>query len=174
MPAVGQLFGTQYGFDDYARSVHVSGPTNVAMQTINNGVAFRFMAPDTRDVKSVYIQWASIASAGTVTVSIQTINAATGKPSGSLYDANATKTFTPVAGWQNVQFASLPTTGLTAGAEYAIVVVTASTGTTHSLRAYVTGSYSNPAITLQTTDGSTFTETANAIPIATIVFEDDA
>lgn len=95
-----------------AAAMAASGVVSYAMPTLNNGFSGRFMAYDTRDIKSVYVNFSSVSAPGTVELRIETIDNTTGKPSGTLYDANATKSFTPAAGWNTVTFDTLPTTGL--------------------------------------------------------------
>lgn len=146
-----------------------------AMAALNTGWAARFTAIDTRDVKTVYVHWNSVSSPGEVTVRIETIDATTGKPSGTLYDANASLAFTPTAGWQALTFASIPTTGLTAGSEYAIVLLTTTGGTTQTLSRSVP-SPCYPSITLTASDGTTrsnFAEVNTHRPICTLIMDDD-
>lgn len=152
------------------------GSTTHAMAGLNAGWCARVTAPDTRDVKSVWLNFSSVSSPGTMRLRIETIDAATGKPSGTLYDPAATVDFTPAAGWNNMTFATLPTTGLVAGNEYAIVLLTTVAGTTMTLRSYTSnGSY--PTIVLHAADGTTrtnFAEVASGQPTLTVVFEDDS
>lgn len=147
-----------------------------AMPTINNCVSFRFQAPDTRDIKTVYVNWASITAAGTVQVRIETD--ASGKPSGTLYDANASVNITPTAGWQAATFATPPSTNLVAGNIYHVVLITTGTGTTHNLRVSypIAGGGYYPLNALTATDGSTRTnlvEVTNTVPVCTIVYSDN-
>src|SRR5262249_33821229 len=158
MAASGRFNRFTWGFDEILREWGVSiapGATTFAMANLNTGYCARFMANDARDVASVWINWSTVSSPGTVQVRIETIDATTGKPSASLYDATATVNITPSAGWQQATFASLPTTGLTAGTEYALVLLTTVAGTTQTLRAYLTasGSGSFPAAALTAADG---------------------
>jgi len=154
-----------------------------AMPAQYNGIAFRFRAPGTGDIKSVRVRWGTVTTAGTVTVRVETIDATTGKPTGTLYDANATITDTPVAGNQLFTFAVLPTTGLVAGTEYAVVVQTATAGTAHTITAYslgivdgqVAGNF--PAVSLTNADVRTpanWAEVAAETPTCGIVLEDDS
>ncbi len=178
MAVPGRLNWCKYGIDQILANQALAGGTStVAMAALNSGWCARFIAEDTRDIASVYFNWSSVASAGTVTLRIETIDATTGKPSGSLYDANASLAFTPVAGWQLCTFASLPTTGLTAGTEYAIVLLTTTGGTTQTLRSSISGSANSryPAIVLTAADGTTrsnFAEVAGSVPICSVVYED--
>jgi len=180
MPAFNRYGWTILGSGPEEAHATVNGATTFAMAALNSCVAHRFMALDSRDIKGAYVYFASVTSAGTVQLRIETIDPATGKPTGTLYDANASKSFTPAAGWQFVQFDTLPTTGMTAGTEYALVLITTGTGTTHTLRAYVVLTAPlvfYPSLALTATDGSTrsnLTEVANSIPHPSIVFEDDA
>lgn len=152
-------------------------PTTYAMASLNTGWCARFTAKDTRDILTVYVNWSVVTSAGVVECRIETIDATTGKPSGSLYDANATKSQAPVAGWQAFTFASPPTTGLTAGTEYAIILLTTTGGTAHTLRSHeVSGPGATyPTIVLTAADGTTrsnFAEVTAAVPNCTVVYED--
>lgn len=146
------------------------------MPTANNGWAARFMAADTKDIKSVHVNFSSVSSPGTVEARIETIDS-NGKPTGTLYDANATKTFTPTADWNTVTFDTLPTTGLTAGTLYALVLLKSDTGTTCTLRGRVgIGEGVLPTAFLSASDISTrsnFAETAGAVPVAYFTMDDD-
>jgi len=175
MAVPGSLYRSIIGADNVVTAIALNGgATTFAMASLNTCWAARFMAGDTRDILSVYVNWSSVASAGTVTLRIETIDATTGKPTGSLYDANATLAFTPVAGWQLLTFASAPTTGLTAGTEYAILLITTTGGTTQTLRASVAaGAY--PTMVQTAADGTTrsnLTDTTSGVPICTAIFED--
>lgn len=158
-----------------------SGVTNYTMPSVNNAWCGRFTAHDSRDVKSVYFRWNTVTAASTVDLRIETIDATTGKPTGTLYDANATKSFTPstASAFQQVTFDTLPTTGLTAGVEYGVLLITTGAGTAHTLRSHVPSvnlASAFPAIVLTAADGSTrsnFAEVVGSIPSISIVFEDD-
>lgn len=158
-------------------SLVVNAVTTQAMTTTNNAWAARFLATDTRDIKSVGLNFSAVSTPGTCTVRIETVDA-NGKPSGSLYDANATKTFTPSAGWNVITFDSIPTTGLTAATQYAVVLLKADAGTTCTLNSHVANSDGNwPISRLTATDGSTrsnLTETANQTPVCYFVLDDDS
>jgi hypothetical protein len=176
MPIPGRFQRAIFGQDEIIRSLAAAGSaTGFAMGPLNSGACFRFTAPDTRDIASVWINWSVITAPGTLDLRIETIDATTGKPTGSLYDANAVVTgFTPAAGWQQITFGTLPTTGLVAGNEYGVVLLTTVAGTTHSLRASITvGAY--PTILLTAADGTTrsnFAEVVSGCPICIMVFED--
>lgn len=180
MAGWGKYGRTRIGCSPPCVLVCANGVTTYAMATLNVGWCARFTARDTRDIKTCYANFSASASPGVVTCRIETIDAATGKPSGTLYDANATKAITPAAGWNAFTFDTLPTTGLVAGTEYAIVLLTTTGGTTQTLRAYNVSDTSIPAypgVVLTAADGTTrsnFAEVANAVAYGSIVFEDDS
>ncbi len=181
MPIAGTLNGSIIGPPREASWVALNGGmTLYLMETVNEAWCARFTALSTKDLKTVRLHWTTITTAGTVTLRIETIDAATGKPTGTLYDANATiVNFTPVVGLQNYTFATLPTTGLVAGAEYGIVLITTGAGTTHSLSsgATVTHRSYQPMAVLTAVDGTTrsnFALVANMIPCVSIVWEDNS
>lgn len=167
------------GIDTYVatRLSDNDGADPVAMHTLNAGLAFRFQAKDTRDVKSVNLYWANVATPGQVTVRIETVDATTGKPSGSLYDASAAKTaIAPTLGLNTITFASLPTAGLTAGNWYAVVVLTTTGGTTSSIASSAPATSFGVAV-LTAADGTTrsnFAEVTGGSPICSLIYEDDA
>lgn len=168
-----------FGADVVVRGMaNAGGVSSFDMSALNKGWCARFTAPDTRDVASVYVNWSAVTAGGTVQVRIETIDATTGKPTGTLYDASASLSFTPVAGWQILTFASLPTTGLTAGTEYGVVLLTTTGGTNHALRSHTAGATPGgayPTDTLTATDGTTrsnFAESGGAVPVCTLVMED--
>lgn len=155
-----------------------SGAVAYAMGPINTGWCARFTAPDTKDIKAVTLSWITVSTPGIVQLRIETVDAATRRPTGALYDANAVYNITPAAGIQTYTFASLPTAGMTAGAEYALVLLTTTAGTTHSLSSYGNpgGQARYPSILLTAADGtvrSNFAEVGNGQPIASIIWEDD-
>lgn len=152
-------------------------PTVYGMPTANMGHAARFTATKAKKIYSVLIAWSSISAAGTVTLRIETVNATTGKPTGTLYDANATKTFTPTSGIQTVTFASAPTTNLTIGTEYAIVLLCATDGSIQNLASRVHSSFDygqGPVIALTASDGTTRSNFADvgSIPVAGLILDD--
>lgn len=153
------------------------GPSTFAMAGLNAGWCAKFQARDNRDIKSLNVNWSSVATPGTVQLRIETIDMTTQppKPTGTLYDANAVKSFTPVAGWQNVAFDTLPTAGLTAGNLYGALLITTGAGTTQTLNAYIGGNTArHPFYALTAADASTRANlTEQGVPIATIVYEDD-
>lgn len=153
--------------------------TTYAMAALNTGYAARWQALTTADIKSVRLNWNAAATPGTVQVRIETVDTTTGQPTGTLYDANATIDVTPAAGVQTYTFATLPTTGLTVGNYYAVVLLTTVAGTTQTLEAYppTGGAFSAyPVNALTAADGTTrtnFAVVANAIPMVGLVFDDD-
>lgn len=178
MPVRGPFSGSRLGGGWQAFNIAVNnGVATVAMASLNAGWCARFMAHDTRDITSLVFSFSAVTAAGVITLRIETIDTTTGKPSGTLYDASASKTFTPVVGFQTVTFASLPTAGLVAGTEYAIVLLTTTGGTTMTLRSHIAAAYGSavPTQVLTAADGTTrsnFAAVANGIPHATIIFED--
>lgn len=156
-----------------------AGATGYAMAALNTGWVARFTATQNKDIFSAKFNFSSVSAAGEITLRIETIDATTGKPSGTLYDANATKAFTPVAGWQTVTFDAAPTTNLTVGAEYALLLLTTTGGTTMTLRSHVladTNFAQYPLITLTAADGTTrsnFAEvTSTGTPVASLLLDD--
>jgi hypothetical protein len=178
MAALGNLGGSMIGaLNGHTHSSIPNGPITYTMPTANNGWAARFTALDSRDIKSVSVSFNGVTAPGTIEARIETIDATTGKPTGTLYDAAATKSFTPSVGWNTVTFDTLPTTGLTAGSSYALVLLKTNTGTTCTLNARVSatsGIY--PVMVLTASDISTrsnFAEVANSVPFCYFTFEDD-
>jgi hypothetical protein len=180
MAAAGNLYHSFIGADEIAWQavVTVGAPVGYAMAPINTGWAARFVALDTRDIYSVWLNWKTISSPGKVDVRIEAIDTTTGKPNGSLYDANAAiAAVTPTAGWQQFTFASHPTTGRVVGTEYGLVVLTTTGGTTHTLNAHHGGTeYSViPSITLQAANGTTranFAEFNPSVPVYSLGMSD--
>lgn len=148
-----------------------------AMAALNTGWDARFQAKNTKDIKSVRLNWSSVSAPGQVTLRIETD--ASGKPSGTLYDANAVITgIVPASGVQTYTFATLPTTGLVVGDIYHIVLLTTTGGTTQTLTSYVTLQQppNIPSILLTAADGTTrtnFAEVSSSAPIIEVIVEDD-
>ena len=96
MPAPGAQFGSMVGVNSVLAILASSGATTYAMAALNTGFCVRFTATSTNDIKSARIFWSSVSAPGTngITLRIETIDKATGNPSGTLYDANATITST--------------------------------------------------------------------------------
>lgn len=152
------------------------GASTFSMSALNSGYCARFTALSTRDIKSIWAPWGTITGGGTVSLRIETIDATTRKPTGTLYDANATVSVTPTTGWQNFVFASVPTTGMVPYTEYCALFLTTVAGTTQSLTNAFGGASGYPAIVLTAADGTTrsnFAEVSNALPTMTIVYADD-
>jgi hypothetical protein len=174
LPIPGRYHRGIFGADEVVRSFSANGATTYAMAALNTGWCARFTAPDTRDVWSVWVNWSTVTAPGTVQVRIETIDTTSGKPTGTLYDANAVLSFTPAAGWQQLTFASHPTTGLVAGNEYAVVLLTTAGGTAQTLRSSIpSGPY--PTLTLTAADGTTranFAEVGNTTPVITFGLSD--
>lgn len=177
MSVAGPYRGLAWGLDPVTASLAgIGAPTGYAMAGLNAGWAARFTATDSKDVKAVKVNWSSVSAPGAVTLRIETVDATTRKPTGTLYDAAAVKAgITPAAGWQTIAFDSPPTAGLTAGAEYAAVILTTTAGTTQTLRSYwLSASY--PNVVLTAADGTTrsnFAEVNASNPVITFVMEDD-
>lgn len=179
--AVDSYFGGRWGPSDHVAALILSGVNNYTMSSLNNGWSARFQAKTTADITSVRVRWTSVSAAGQVTVRIETDDGA-GKPSGTLYDANAVLTAQVPstaggAAGQLFTFSSAPTTGLTAGSLYHVVIITTTAGTTHSLTSYVVRQrpQSLPSNVLTASDATTrsnFTEVANATPIVVLGLED--
>ena len=151
------------------RTMRISAISNYAMAALNAGFCARFPALNTKDIKSIRLYWGTVTAAGVVEARIETIDTATGKPTGSLYDAAATKSFTPTAGAQTVTFDTLPTTGLTEGTYYALVLLTTTGGTAMTLRSHVQIGGNGPAM-LKADDGTTRTNFAVVPPATTTNF----
>lgn len=151
------------------------------MKALNAGLALRFTALSTKDVKGVTLAWLNTVNVpGTVQLRIETINATTGKPTGTLYDPAATIDITPANGLQTYIFATLPTAGMTVGTEYAVVLLTTVAGTNQTIYCGPSSSpmaSSSPALALVTVDGTTrsnFNELGNSSPSLVLVMEDDS
>lgn len=147
-----------------------------AMASLNTGWAARFTAETTDDITAFRQNWSSVNTPGTVRYRLETIDATTGKPSGTLYDANATIDVTPAAGIQLYTFATPPTTGLVVGDEYAMVALTTVAGTTQTLSSSTsaTASCKYPAVVLTAADGTTrsnFAEVGGSMPVINLVDE---
>lgn len=178
MTIPGAQFGGTLGPGHQARNM-VTGATSYAMATLNAGFAARFIALKSGvDIVGVKIGWGSITAPGTVKLQIETIDATTGKPTGTLYDAHATISFSPVTGIQTYTFAVAPATNLTAGTAYAVTLLTTIAGTTHTLRAYPSQNNrlsAYPVVVLTTATGQTpssYAEVTGVVPICSLVLSD--
>ena len=152
--------------------------TTRAMAALNTGWCGRFIATQAKDIKSVRLRWTTVSAPGEVTLRIETIDMTTGKPTGTLYDANAVITgIVPAAGIQTYTFTTLPTTNLTAGSMYGVVLLTTTAGTTQTFT-YANGSAFSayPGAVLLATDGTTranFVEENNSYPVLSFILDDD-
>lgn len=176
---LGMLAGTYLGPMQYQVGNLVgNAPTTNTFTTANQGWCARIMARDTRDIKSIAVNFSAVTTPGTVTARIETLDA-NGEPTGTLYDANASKSFTPAVGWNVVTFDVLPTTGLAAGTMYGLVLIKDNAGTTCTLRSHANANLQGswPICVLTAADATTrsnFSESANTTPVAYFVLEDDA
>jgi hypothetical protein len=177
----GSLFGSRIGPPlDCAQNSANSGAATYAMAADKTGWCARFIATGTGDIKSVKLRWVTVSAPGAFSIRIETIDATTGLPTGTLYDANAALTGqVPSAGVQTYTFAALPTTGLTVGTMYALVVLTTTVGTTQTLASTNSATYGAryPVAVLTAADGTTrtnFAEVAGNIPTCSFVLEDDS
>lgn len=177
MPIPGKIAGSLLGPDIGLLGVVNSGLLSYAMASLNTGWCVRFTAETTDDITAFRQRWASVSVPGTIRYRLETIDATTGKPSGTLYDANATIDITPAAGVQLYTFATPPTTGLVVGDEYALLGLTTGAGTTQTLTSGVNGSGLNckyPSIVLTAADGTTrsnFAEVSSSLPAICLVDE---
>lgn len=152
--------------------------TTFALAGLNAGWCGRFVATQAKDIKSVRLRWSSVSAPGEVTLRIETIDMTTGKPTGTLYDANAVITgIVPAAGVQTYSFGTTPTTNLTAGTMYGVVLLTTTGGTTQTL-SYASSQFnaSYPGGVLTAADGtvrSNFAEVNNGLPLVSFVMDDD-
>lgn len=154
--------------------INNSGNTVINIQALNAGVAFRFRAFSTADIKTVNVAFAALTSDFRCKAEIWTIDAATGKPA-AIYDANATFTKTSALtanALNQFTFATTPTTALVVGDEYAIVIITTTAGASTACNLCLSpgGSFSITADTinyLTTTDAGT-TWTYVTSPIANV------
>lgn len=175
MSAIGPFGHSRLGPESDKFYLVVNSAGTNPMTLLDAGWAARFMAMDSRDIASVCLNFSAITSPGQVEVRIETVSSS--KPSGTLYDANATVTITPSVGWNVCTFATLPTTGLTPGTEYCIVAITTTAGTTMTMRSHVAQAVSaqTPCVALTTTGASmrsNFAESSSSVPVCTIVYED--
>ena len=173
------ITGSVIGPNLNVMGLNIGGFTTYAMASLNTGYCARWKALSTGDIKSVRLNWNSVTAPGVVRIRIETVDATTGLPSGTLYDANATYDVTPAAGVHTYTFATLPTTGLTVNNYYAVVLLTTTAGTTQTLEAYpppngLSAVY--PVNVLTAADGTTRTNFAvvgAAVPMVSLVLEDD-
>lgn len=178
MAVPGATFGGLIGPERAAAHLAQGGITGYAMAALDAGFAARFVALSTKDIASVTLRWGTVTAAGTITLRIETVDATTGDPTGTLYDANAVITgIVPTSGVQTYTFSSVPTTGLTVGTQYAVVLITTAAGTTHSLAAHTTGVVPSryPIIVSTTATAvtrSTFAEITQSCPCLAFTMDD--
>ncbi len=97
---------------------------SVTVSTSGHKIAPMVQIPKTGNVTSVRMALSSTVS-GTVTVTIETIDPATGNPTGTLIDANATQTITLTGGaTQTVYAVTFPGNVPVTQAQYVAVVIT--------------------------------------------------
>ncbi len=156
--AASSLLGSRIGADRTAGVWAKSGGlTTFAMASLNAGWDARFTADSVLDVLAVSVTWTTVSAAGAVSIRIETDDG-TGKPSGTLYDANAVLTGqVPVAGTRTYTFAVAPTTGLVIGTLYHAVILTTTGGTTMTLGSHVVNNAPDnlPTQVLNAADGTT-------------------
>ncbi|AMV25534.1 hypothetical protein VT84_14140 [Gemmata sp. SH-PL17] len=149
--------------------------TTFAMNALNNGWAARHEARSALKPKGFWINGSAVSAPPTMTGRIETLDS-NEKPSGTLYDANATKTFTLVTGWQQINFDTLPTTARSPGTGYALVLLSNGNGTTNTIRSAI-GVNGFPTAVLTASDGSTrsnFAVVSASTPMCALVLEDDS
>lgn len=164
------LLGTRVGASA-AAGAHAlnNAATTFAMAPLNTGWSARFTANSTLDILAITVNWTAVTSAGVVAIRVETDDGL-GDPSGTLYDAAATLTGqVPVVGTQTYTFAVAPTTGLTVGTMYHIVILTTTGGTTQTLNSYEPLSIptSTPGAVMTAADGTTrsnFTVVSSSTP----------
>lgn len=179
--SLGTFGGAFLGPQSDAESAVISGttPLTLTFNAADTGWAHRWMAEDVLDIKAVNVNFSAVTTPGTVTCRIETVDGSTGDPTGTLYDANATKTITPdAAGWKAFTFDTLPTTGMTPGAMYAIVLIKDNAGTTCTLNARVAPNGPHyPAVYSTTATASTrssFAPSNTSVGVCYLTKEDDS
>jgi hypothetical protein len=169
-----QLPSSQIGQDRVVNAMANGNlATTFAMASLNSGWCAVHKARTTDDVISVYVNFSAITAAGTIQARIETIDESTMKPTSTLYDANAVKSFTPTTGWNTITFDTPPSTGRTVGNFYGLVLLTTTGGTTMTLRSVWSQGVA-PTLALTAADGTTranFAIVATAAPIAVLGLE---
>lgn len=181
MGAPSRLFGAVYGpmIPEISNHNGNGGPNAVSIRTLDAGVCVRFTATKARAITAARVRWFG-AGGGTITMRIETIDATTGKPTGTLYDANAVLTgISPSSGssGQLHTFASAPTTLLTPGVEYGVVFICTAAGTQDLGYGpwLLTSSNTLPNCILTTTTAATrssFAEIGNSTPLIVFTLDD--
>jgi hypothetical protein len=165
-PPVSQLaqFGGAGGLQDFG------------MNAVNNCVAWRFVARNTKIPAGVRLRFRTVTSGCTFTVRIETPDSSSpSKPSGTLYDPNAVSTGNVASNSGNlsgmlITFPTAPTTPLVVGARYFVVVIVTAAGTGCNLSYAETNNLPMarlPYASLTASDGSVrtnLTEVPNAMP----------
>lgn len=174
MAIKGRLFGSRIGPNqELADAVAMVGASTYAMAALNTGFSARFKATQALAILAVKLSWSAVTTPGQVTIRIETDS--NGKPSGTLYDANAVMTAqVPATGIQTYTFGTPPTTNLTIDAIYHVVVLTTTGGTTQTLRAYMqqAGTTAYPANAMTAANGTTrtnFAEVTNGVPLCSLI-----
>jgi hypothetical protein len=176
MPVPGAAYGSLWGPGAIAFAHAAGGVVTFDAKAAGATWAARFTATQALPVISVKINFSAVTMgtwAGTVTV--EAIDATTGKPPATVtpYDVNATKaaiTFT--TGWNTITFAVAPTTNLTPGVEYAIVLRTTTAATALTINSHIAQSaYGNiPNCVLTSADsGTSWAEVSPSFPIGSLL-----
>ena len=139
----GASCGTLIGHTRTLLSFPSSATVTLPMAAAGAIMCHKFTAKSTNDIKGVVLLITSSTTPGSLRISIEAIDPATGQPPTTFtpYDANASMLLTTsssfcgtvgqdlTVGTKTYTFASLPTTGLIVGSEYAIVVESISVST---------------------------------------------
>jgi hypothetical protein len=110
----------------------VAGAATLDLNGASQWVAFVFSCPKTVTVDSVFFRVNSATTGCTATVRIETVDTATGLPSGNLPHANATTTVSIASGAANYEVTFPGTFTLTKGTLYAIYIGAPTSVTTPS------------------------------------------
>lgn len=164
------LGGTRIGSSREAGTEALAGTvTTYAAAALDKGWDARFVANSTADVLAVTMNWVAVTAAGTVDIRVETDDGA-GKPSGTLYDANAhLDAQVPAAGVKTYTFVTPPATGLTIGTLYHVLLITATAGTTMTMTSHLAPASptSTPTTVLTTATAvtrNTFTDVGGVTP----------
>lgn len=159
------LYGTTLGLD---RADSSNGATQFNLANSGTAIAGRFQAFTPSVPSSIWLNWGTVTApvANTFEVRIENVDVS-GRPNGSLYTANATKTFTPAPNtWQNIIFDSSPS-AYTVGSYYGLVVRNNNGGTTTAQnRGSSAGAYNFSAFTTPLVGVTGWTELANSVFVA--------
>ncbi len=176
MPVPGAAYGALWGPSAFADLHAASGTITFDAKAVGATWAARFTATQALPVLSVKINVSAVTMGTWVgTVTVEAIDATTGKPPATVtpYDVNATKAaITFVTGWNTITFAVAPTTNLTPGVEYAIVLRTTTAATTLTLVSHLANSpYTNyPNVVLTSADsGTSWAEVSPSLPIGSLL-----